>query len=116
LQGVRIGRAKEIIVGIVRGVVDMALKYLGSSSPFEFISEDVGVQLKVSRDVAGEAEKIHSLVLELQDTGADPSLLNNLISLRDRLISSAQELANNATETSSSAAVIISDVTSTSST
>lgn len=82
------------------------------SSPFAFIRTDVRRQLELSREMVDELREINAVIDRLKVLGGAPDVIEGLERRRDKLLLIAKQLANNATETSSTATTVITDVTS----
>lgn len=81
------------------------------SSPFAFIHSDVTRQLELSRNMVDELREIDLTIKSLEAAKVDSEAVESLQRQRDRLLIIARELANNATETSSTASTVIANVT-----
>jgi hypothetical protein len=80
-------------------------------SPFSFIRSDVSRQLQLSRDMVTELREVDEAIDQLEKANAPEQPVKMLRDRRDRLLVIARDLANNATETSSTATTIITEVT-----
>ena len=83
-----------------------------TTKKFQFLSDDVDAQLRVSRNIAKCAQDLDDVIKRIGGEEKPEETLSLLRSIRNELIIQGGELANNAGITSSTASNVISDVSS----